>query len=73
MGGPVAARPYDRTKVPGMSHEGVREPMEGDGYAVGSLNGLGEGYGFRRIRRGLGVEAFGVPPPEGSNLDGARA
>ena len=45
----------------------VREVVEGDGYAVGSLDGLGEGPGFRKIRKGLGVTAFGanaiVMPP----------
>ena len=30
------------------------------GYAFGSLDELGEGYGFRRVRRALGVTAFGV-------------
>jgi quercetin dioxygenase-like cupin family protein len=34
--------------------------ITGDGYAVGDLDGLGEGYGFRKIRQGLGVTAFGV-------------
>jgi quercetin dioxygenase-like cupin family protein len=34
--------------------------VEGDGYAVGHLDDLGEGYGFRKVRRGLGVTAFGV-------------
>jgi quercetin dioxygenase-like cupin family protein len=34
--------------------------IEGDGYAVGALDDLGEGYGFRKVRRGLGVTAFGV-------------
>jgi mannose-6-phosphate isomerase-like protein (cupin superfamily) len=29
-------------------------------YAFGSLEGLGEGYGFRKVRRALGVTAFGV-------------
>ena len=38
----------------------VRETVEGDGYAVGSLDGMGEGPGFRKIRRELGVTAFGV-------------
>jgi mannose-6-phosphate isomerase-like protein (cupin superfamily) len=33
---------------------------KGDGWAVGSLNGIGDGYGFRKIRRALGVSAFGV-------------
>lgn len=32
----------------------------GDGYAVGHLDDLGEGYGFRKVRAGLGVTAFGV-------------
>ena len=43
-----------------MTAEEIREPVEGDGYAVASLDGLGEGYGFRKIRRSLGVTAFGV-------------
>src|SRR5437016_1116467 len=30
------------------------------GYAFGSLDELGEGYGFRKIRHALGVRAFGV-------------
>ena len=34
--------------------------MEGAGYAVASLDGLGEGYGFRKIRRELGVNELGV-------------
>ena len=33
-----------------MSAEEAREPVEGDGYAVANLDGLGEGYGFRKIR-----------------------
>ncbi len=31
-----------------------------NGYAFGSLDELGEGYGFRKIRAPLGVTAFGV-------------
>jgi uncharacterized RmlC-like cupin family protein len=38
----------------------VKETVEGEGYAVGSLDGLGEGFGFRKIRRGLGITAFGM-------------
>jgi quercetin dioxygenase-like cupin family protein len=30
------------------------------GYAVSSLDKIGEGYGFRKIRRELGVTAFGI-------------
>jgi mannose-6-phosphate isomerase-like protein (cupin superfamily) len=29
-------------------------------YAFGSIDELGEGYGFRKVRRALGVTAFGV-------------
>ncbi len=32
----------------------------GDGYAVGTLEDLGRAPGFRKIRKGLGVTAFGV-------------
>jgi mannose-6-phosphate isomerase-like protein (cupin superfamily) len=38
----------------------VRETVQGEGYAVGSLDGMGEGPGFRKVRRELGVEAFGA-------------
>lgn len=30
------------------------------GHAFGSLDELGEGYGFRKVRHALGVTAFGV-------------
>ena len=33
---------------------------KGDGYAVANLDDLGEGPGFRKIRKELGVTAFGV-------------
>jgi quercetin dioxygenase-like cupin family protein len=32
----------------------------GSGWAVGSVDGLGSGYGFRKIRSELGVTAFGI-------------
>lgn len=38
----------------------VREVVEGDGYAVANVDALGDGPGFRKIRRELGVTAFGV-------------
>lgn len=56
----MAAKSSHRYKLPDVSREEVSEPLEGDGYAVASLDGLGEGYGFRKVRRGLGVTAFGV-------------
>jgi uncharacterized cupin superfamily protein len=36
------------------------EITTGDGYAVGNIDDLGEGPGFRKIRRGLDVKEFGV-------------
>jgi len=38
-------------------YPGVRR---GDGYAVGHIDDLGDGPGFRKVRKGLGVTAFGV-------------
>jgi mannose-6-phosphate isomerase-like protein (cupin superfamily) len=32
----------------------------GDGWAVGSLEAMGDGPGFRKVRKELGVTAFGV-------------
>ena len=32
----------------------------GDGWALATLDGLGEGPGFRKVRAALGVTAFGV-------------
>jgi mannose-6-phosphate isomerase-like protein (cupin superfamily) len=32
----------------------------GDGWAVGHLEDMGSGWGFRKVRRELGVTAFGV-------------
>ena len=34
--------------------------VEGDGYAVANVDALGDGYGFRKIRRELGVQAMGI-------------
>lgn len=36
------------------------KPEAGDGYAVGTLDGIGDGPGFRKIRRELDVKEFGV-------------
>jgi uncharacterized cupin superfamily protein len=36
------------------------DPTTGDGWAVATLDELGEGPGFRKVRRALGVTAFGV-------------
>lgn len=42
----------DRSRYPRVS--------VGEGYAVGGIDDLEQGYGFRKVRRGLGVTAFGV-------------
>jgi uncharacterized cupin superfamily protein len=34
--------------------------VNGEGYAVGNIDDMGDGPGFRKIRRALGVTAFGV-------------
>jgi len=43
------------------------------GYSVSSLDELGDGYGFRKIRKPLGVTAFGVNaivyPPGADGVD----
>lgn len=38
----------------------VHEVVEGDGYAVCNIEALADGPGFRKVRRALGVTAFGV-------------
>ena len=38
----------------------VHDVVEGDGYAVGNVDALSDQPGFRKIRRALGVTAFGV-------------
>ena len=36
------------------------EVVQGEGYAVGHIDQMGDAYGFRKLRRELGVSAFGV-------------
>jgi uncharacterized cupin superfamily protein len=43
-----------------MGSEPVSEVIAGDGYAVANVDALGDQYGFRKIRRELGVTAFGI-------------
>jgi mannose-6-phosphate isomerase-like protein (cupin superfamily) len=38
----------------------MTETTTGEGWAVGSIDGMGAGPGFRKVRRELGVTAFGV-------------
>jgi uncharacterized cupin superfamily protein len=38
----------------------VNEVVEGDGFAVANVDALANGPGFRKVRRALGVTAFGV-------------
>jgi uncharacterized cupin superfamily protein len=33
---------------------------QAEGYAISSLDEMGEGYGFRKIRHAVGVTAFGI-------------
>ncbi|HEY5054025.1 MAG TPA: cupin domain-containing protein [Solirubrobacterales bacterium] len=43
-----------------MSETTTENVTKGDGYAVANLEDLGQGPGFRKIRKELGVTAFGV-------------
>ena len=38
----------------------MSEITKGDGYAIGHIDGMGDRYGFRKVRRALDVTAFGV-------------
>jgi quercetin dioxygenase-like cupin family protein len=38
----------------------MSQTTTGDGWAVGSIDGMGEGPGFRKVRKELGVTEFGV-------------
>ena len=38
----------------------MSEVTKGEGWAVSSLDQIGEGWGFRKVRKELGVTAFGV-------------
>jgi mannose-6-phosphate isomerase-like protein (cupin superfamily) len=40
--------------------EEVRDLVTGDGYAAVHLDGMGDGPGFRKVRRALDVTAFGI-------------
>lgn len=38
----------------------MSEPEHRDGYAVSSIDEMGDGPGFRKVRQELGVTAFGI-------------
>jgi len=38
----------------------MNDAMHGEGYAISSLEAMGEGPGFRKVRRELAVTAFGI-------------
>ena len=43
-----------------MAQEPVHDVVEGQGFAVANVDALGDRYGFRKIRRELGVQAMGM-------------
>jgi quercetin dioxygenase-like cupin family protein len=43
-----------------VANEPVHDIVEGDGFAVANVDALGDRYGFRKIRRELGVQAMGM-------------
>ena len=38
----------------------MSESEQREGYAISSLDEMGDGYGFRKIRHAVGVTAFGI-------------
>jgi uncharacterized cupin superfamily protein len=38
----------------------AKEPIKGDGWSVATIDDLGDGPGFRKVRSALGVTEFGV-------------
>jgi mannose-6-phosphate isomerase-like protein (cupin superfamily) len=64
----VGARRAPQRRARGVSAGGtlpqvadeVQDVVEGDGYALANIDALAEGPGFRKVRRALGVTAFGV-------------
>jgi mannose-6-phosphate isomerase-like protein (cupin superfamily) len=43
-----------------MAEDEAGDVVVGEGYAITTLDAMGEGPGFRKVRRELGVTAFGV-------------
>jgi mannose-6-phosphate isomerase-like protein (cupin superfamily) len=43
-----------------MPDDEAHEVLSGDGYAVGNIDALGNGGGFRKIRQALEVQALGI-------------
>lgn len=46
--------------APEDSADEVGATVKGNGWAAGSVDAMGDGPGFRKVRRELGVTAFGV-------------
>jgi mannose-6-phosphate isomerase-like protein (cupin superfamily) len=36
------------------------EAIQGEGFSISSLDRMGDGFGFRKVRREIGVTAFGI-------------
>jgi len=43
-----------------MAEDEAHDVVSGDGYAVGNIDALGSGGGFRKIRQAIGVTAMGI-------------
>src|ERR1700755_994702 len=57
---PVPPGVPDRAMGDTMQRLEMSDATQGDGYAVSHLDAMGEGYGFRKIRRELGATASGM-------------
>jgi mannose-6-phosphate isomerase-like protein (cupin superfamily) len=55
-----AAAPNLDMAMTGTIHAAMGEATHGQGYAVSTLAVMGDGPGFRKVRRALGVTAFGI-------------
>jgi mannose-6-phosphate isomerase-like protein (cupin superfamily) len=58
----AAARtiPYEERSIQMATSAENPAVRTGDGWAVAHIDGMGDGPGFRKVRRALGVTAFGV-------------
>src|SRR3954454_488713 len=56
----VPCEPRTQRLVIGADRSMPHMSASGEGWATAGLDELGDGYGFRKVRKTLGVEAFGV-------------
>ena len=55
----IRGQPCEREET-AMAEDEAHEVVTGEGYAVGNIDALGSGGGFRKIRPALNVQALGI-------------